>query len=279
MKNKPSFLENIIDDPFLKLFAPPAIIDEVMKAIEEDLPKKLEKNKARNIAHAILSKITILEGRRLDAWVEAYNRIGKRDAKDVPFLALSFELETHGIITRDPDFSEQKEVRIWQVSQAGTMVSDFRKGSFSFFFMGAGLPMILQLCYWIFISFLKIVKEIMEGIFLFATIIVSGSFQLLSKIPPVVAIMALCSIGAILIFSGKVRDWTGGMLSKAGDKITKIINAIKKLFAKIVETIKHILEVLKPFISIAWKGVLYLFYSAGLLLARMNELEHQRARV
>ena len=119
----------------------------------------------------------------------------------------------------------------------------------------------------------------MEGIFLFATIIVSGSFQLLSKIPPVVAIMALCSIGAILIFSGKVRDWTGGMLSKAGDKITKIINAIKKLFAKIVETIKHILEVLKPFISIAWKGVLYLFYSAGLLLARMNELEHQRARV
>jgi|GEM_PF-4181358 len=106
IKGRPSFLLRIINNPLLTLYAPPEIIKEVNKVIENDLPKNLGKDKAKETAQEILSKITILKRNHLDSWSKADTLIGKRDKKNVPFLALACSLETHGVITRDKDFTD-----------------------------------------------------------------------------------------------------------------------------------------------------------------------------
>lgn len=46
LNNNPSFLQKIIDFPFLKLFAPPKIKEELFYTINDDLPRDLDKKKA-----------------------------------------------------------------------------------------------------------------------------------------------------------------------------------------------------------------------------------------
>lgn len=279
MKGKTSFLTSIIKNPFLKLFAPPEIIKEVNETIEKDLPKGLDKDKAKEIAQGILSNITIIDGQRLDTWTKAYALIGKRDKKDVPFLSLAFLLETHGVITDDKDFSEQKEVKIWKLGNVGKMVSDFSKSSFSFFFLGVGFQPILKFCYWISISFLKLLGEVIEIVISSVGAIISGSMDVLSRIPLWVWALAVGSIAAILILSKEAKESIEEILAKLGEKAIEIIDIIKKSFSRVLEGIKQIIEVLEPLISFVLKATGYLFYTAYHLIIRMHELETQRAKV
>lgn len=279
MKGKPSFLMKYIENPFLKLYAPPEIIKEVDKTIEKDLPKKLNKDKTKEIAQKILSKVTILEEQRLDAWIKAYDLIGKRDKKDAPFLSLAFSLETHGVITRDKDFTEQEEVRIWKLGGTGRMISDFNKGSLSFFFLGTGLPHVLQFCYWLCVSFLKLLAEVIEVLVSVMTALLKGSIEVLSKIPPEILIGAVGIIATTLIFSKDVRERVGNSLAKLGEVAIEIGSKIKEIFLRIIDEIKQIIEILMPFISFLLKGIGYLFYSSYQLVVRMHELEKYRARV
>lgn len=276
IRGKPSFLTSIISNPFLKLYAPPEILKEVKETIKKDLPKNLNKDKAKKIAQEILSKITILKGQRLDAWIKAYTLIGKRDKKDIPFLGLAFSLETHGVITEDKHFSEQKEVKIWKLGETGRMVSDFSKGSFSFFFLGTGLPPVLQLCYWLCISFLKLIAEVIKELVSVIAALIKGSIEVLSKIPPLILIGALGITTAILIFSKNAREKVGDFLEKLGEIAIELGRKIKETFSKIIESIKQIIEMLIPFISFVLKGIGYLFYSSSQLIVRINELEESR---
>lgn len=272
MKGKPSFLGSIINNPFLTLYAPPEILKEVKKTIKKDLPKNLDKDKAKKLAHEILSKITILKEQRLDAWIKAYTLIGKRDEKDVPFLALAFSLETHGVITRDKDFTEQEEVRIWKLGETGKMISDLNKGSFSFFFLGTGLPRILQFCYWLCVSFLKLLAEVLEALIAVIAALVAGGVNALSKIPPWI----LTLIGVTLILSKEAREKAGDAFAKLYEKAIETGGKIKEAFSRIIECIKQIIEMLMPFVSFALKGVGYLFYSSWQLIDRIHELEESK---
>lgn len=276
MKGKPSFRGSIIDNPFLTLYAPPKIIKEVKETIERKLPKNLDKDKAKKLAQEILSKITILKEQRLDAWIKAYTLIGKRDEKDVPFLALAFSLETHGVITRDKDFTEQEEVRIWKLGETGKMISGLNKGSFSFFFLGTGLPLILQFCYWLCVSFLKLLAEVIEALISVIAALVSGGGNALSKIPPWILIMVIGVIGVTLILSKEAREKAGDAFAKLYEIAIEIGGKIKEAFSIIIECIKQIIEMLMPFVSFALKGVGYLFYSSWQLIDRIHELEESK---
>jgi len=278
MKEKPSFLGSIIDDPFLTLYAPPKIIKEVKETIERKLPKNLNRDKAKKIAQEILSKITILKGQRLDAWIKAYTLIGKRDKKDVPFLALAFSLDTQGVITKDKDFTEQEEIRIWKLGETGRMISDLDKGSFSFFFLGTGLPLILQFCYWLCVSFLKLLAEVLEALISVIAALVSGGVNALSKIPPWILTLIGTLIGVTLILSKEAREKAGDAFAKLYEIAIETGSKIKEAFSRIIECIKQIIEMLMPFVSFALKGVGYLFYSSWQLIVKIHELEESKPR-
>ena len=281
MRGKPSFLIGIIDNPFLALYAPPKIIDEVNRTIDEDLPKKLSVGKAKRIAKEILSKVTILKGQLLTSWKKAYEKahslIGNLDKDDVPFLALAFSVKSHGVITRNTKhFAKQDEVEIWSLSKTGNVISDLTKGSFSFFFFGMGIHSVLQFCYYICVSFLRVISEVISLIIYAVAALTKGSIEVLSKIPPQILFWVLVVTGAIFLFSNNAREKAGDILEKLGEKVMELIMKIKETFSSITEGIKQIIEILMPFISLVLKGVGYLFYQSSQLVDRINELEESR---
>jgi len=282
MRGKPYFFFSTLSkNPFLALYAPPQIIDEVNRTIDEDLSEELDKDKAKEIAKEILSKVTILKGQFLTSWKKscekAHSLIGNLHKDDVPFLALAFSIKSHGVITRNTKhFAKQDEVEIWSLSKTGNVISDLTKGSFSFFFFGMGIHSVLQFCYYICVSFLRVISEVISLIIYAVAALTKGSIEVLSKIPPQILFWVLVVTGAIFLFSNNAREKAGDILEKLGEKVMELIMKIKETFSSITEGIKQIIEILMPFISLVLKGVGYLFYQSSQLVDRINELEESR---
>ncbi len=279
LKGKPSFLMSIIGNPFLKLYAPPEIVEETISTIENDLPRNLNQIKAKEVAMNILSQIEILRGQRLESWIHAYHLIGERDKKDVPFLSLAFSLESHGIMTRDKDFEDQTDVRIWKLGEAGRMVSDFSKGSFSFFILGNFIPRLIQFCYWLCVSFLKFVADVVKGFISVITALIKGGADALSRIPKWILFSALGLVAITLICSEKARERIGNFMKDIGKIALFAFNEIKKLFKRVIEGIRQMIQLLMPFISVVINAVGYLFYHVQRLINRIHELEESRAEL
>ena len=278
INGKPSFLNTLIDksNSSLKLYAPEDILAEVNRAIDEDLPKKFSKDKAKQIAKTTLSKFSIIENSKWDALKKAESLIGKRDKKDVPFLALSFSMRTHGIITYDEDFREGK-VKIWRLGEAGHMLTDINKGAFSFLLIGNVLPMLLEICYFMCVSILNFIISAITGLVELAMAFAKGSLDAISRIPPEI----LLAVGGILvlsyIFITEVREGMNAFIGTLADIAKRIIAGIKEIFSAILEFLKEIFVMLKPIISFSLKGIGYLFYLSGGLIANMEKLEGYRS--
>ena len=92
LMGKPSFLSNLFNIPFLELFAPKKIREELFRTIDEDLPLYLDKDNAYSLAISFLEKISILGQKNEEAWEKAYVLLEQRDKDDVHFLALAISL-------------------------------------------------------------------------------------------------------------------------------------------------------------------------------------------
>ena len=85
LMNKSSFLSNLINIPFLELFAPKKIKEELFKTIEEDLPLNLDKENAFSLANSFFEKISILDQEDEEAWEKAYILLKEYDKDDKRF--------------------------------------------------------------------------------------------------------------------------------------------------------------------------------------------------
>ncbi|MGI0060185.1 MAG: PIN domain-containing protein, partial [Nitrosotalea sp.] len=233
-------------------------------------------DKAKQFARNTLSRITILEATKWEAFKKAEALIGKRDKKDVPFLALSFSMKTQGVITYDDDFREGN-VKIWKLGETEHMLTDISKGAFSFFLIGNSLPIILQLCYFMCISILNLIISAIKGLVGLAMALAEGSMDALSKIPPEI----LLTVGGILvlayIFSEDVRRGMGEFIGTLANIAKRIIAGIKEVISVVLDYLKGIFDALMPFVSFSLKGIGYLFYLSGGLINNINKLESYRA--
>jgi|GEM_PF-4730366 len=158
------------------------------------------------------------------------------------------------------------------------MISDLNKGSFSFFFLGSGLHPALQFYYWLCVSFLKLLAEVIERLISVISARIIGGVNALSKILSWILIGTMGVIVVALIFSEESRETAGDVLAKLYEISMEIGNKIKEAFLRIIDGIKQIIEVLMPFVSPALKGVGYLFYSSWQLTVRIHELEESKPR-
>ncbi|WP_244409552.1 PIN domain-containing protein [Methanocaldococcus jannaschii] len=171
-KGELPWILDFINNPFIELYAPQLIVDELKNKIENVLPKKCKKknideNKAKSkaikIANIILSNIKIINDKKSNNWSKiAYNLIGHRDVKDIPFVTLALSLDTHGIITRDKDFKDQKIIKIWKVGEVKVVLTELSQGSFSFCIMNVTAPLAFKICTSIIITILEIVTSIIK---------------------------------------------------------------------------------------------------------------------
>ena len=135
LKGNPSFLRRIINFPFLKLFAPPKIREELFNVIDRDLFKDLDKNKAYSLAESFLIKINILNEKNVNAWNRAYSLLAEYDKDDVHFLALAISIGAHGIITKDKHFKKQDEIKVFPLGECGRTAITVSHSALSFYIL------------------------------------------------------------------------------------------------------------------------------------------------
>lgn len=275
--NKPSFLQKIIDLPFLKLFAPPKIKEELFNTIKDDLPREFDNEKAIKLANLFLEKIDILTDKKLVAWKEANLLLAKHDKDDVHFLALAISLNAHGIITKDKHFEKQNAISVWKLGECGRMASTISKGALSIFILDKSLnrmlPEIGKFFILFFQSFLESCREIYASI-KSAYKQLTNKYSTLPKwlkigIP--IVIIAIPSL--ILAFSEKSRKSLKNYFINLKAYLKKDLRRIYNDLKYNIELIKILFLELLPFIDFSFDGMGYLFYSAYQFYKNIELLE------
>ncbi len=111
LKNGKSFLLTLMQSPFLKVCAPLWLQDELDKKIPEFSEKmKVDKNKFGEIVLLLKEKINFVNLENETAYDLAKSKIGQKDEKDVPYVALYFSIKSHGILTKDKHMSVRNEL-------------------------------------------------------------------------------------------------------------------------------------------------------------------------
>jgi len=140
-----SKLRQLMKEPFVRFHAPTILKTEVESKM--DKWKKDKQLLMQTWQTDFLPNIRLKDPKNLIAWIKGFITVGRRDEKDIPFVALHFEMRSQGIITRDKDIIEQPQIRTWKLGRLGNVVTIFKKGSFSFFVFSKLLPAIFYVLF------------------------------------------------------------------------------------------------------------------------------------
>jgi len=252
-KTGESVLHKLIHEPFLRLYAPSTL----QKEVEENLgqicaEKKLDENRLiTTLRRDILPKITILDPTQFSALLSSYLVVGMRDLTDVPFVALHFQLGTHGIITRDKDITEQPRVKTWQLRRVGNVIMVFKKGVFSFLVYSKLLPNVLLSVFKIATAVLRAALEVLIKIVRFFVNLAEGTVKAISKMPDWAQLLLIIA-AVVIIFEEKARNALMNFLKEVGEMIFKFAS-------EVYSQIKNLLQALAPFVHYALNILAYLF--------------------
>ncbi len=264
-KNGESFLHKLIKEPFLHLYAPSALKEEVERRIAElSIKTRLKELIMKTWTTDILPKIKILNLTDLKTLFEGYFVIGKRDPNDVPFVALNLQLKAHGIITKDPDMIEQPEVRTWRIKGVSSLISVFKKGSFSFFIISKVLPNIVKSILKLGVAILRVMLEVLGEITQFVVGLVSGTIKAISKLPT--WLQLLFGLGVLaLVFVKKTRNLALDILKGIGEVLVKFASDFFRVF-------RELLVQFAPLINITIVFLSYLFDSYQETVKQLSSL-------
>jgi predicted nucleic acid-binding protein len=276
-----SFFLSITDNPFIRLYAPQMIKAELYEKIEKRFPKQnktktLDINECKKKADILLSKISLLNKVSSDALEKAKRQMEHRDKKDVPFLAVHFSIKSHGVLTKDEKhFGGQKETKVWKLVEAGQVVSEIKKGTFSFYIVSNSLPPIFEFLYGLISSVWAIIIEIIQGFIKVFIAILKGSVEGISKIPS--RLLGIIGVGLVIaLFSDEAREKIGDVFGKIWEFIKEIIKGLKEFFKTIWEVLKIILEALKPFVNVSLQLFAYLVNNSNKVMVQLDKLETSR---
>lgn len=252
-----SKLHKLMQEPFVRFHAPFVLKTEV----EEKMSKVSREMKVDETVlmgawqKKFLPNIELRENKDLMAWFKGFNTVGERDEKDVPFVALHYEIRSEGIISRDKDITEQSEVRVWKLGKLGSVVTLFKKGSFSFFILADVLPAAFRILFQATVAILRELVEIAGIIIAILSHIAKGTIDAISKLPDWAQILIVALLGsatvALIMHDGARRAISEFL--KAG------LDAFYQFVSGLYEDIKALLVALAPVANIAIILLAYLF--------------------
>lgn len=270
-----SFIYRLINASYIKVFGPHKLEEELRAKIDVHIKKN--KKKAHEYADEILKNIKIQDAQWVEDWKKAQDLIGKVDKDDVPYLALSFHTESHAIISQDKVFGIQSESKVWTMSDASRIISNYNAGFISFCFLGGVKEMILYL----FKVLMAILKQLTE--FIIGTITAIGRnlkdflISLNNDIPGDIKFLLFLFAGFALITSKKFREFTANVVSKVGEFIKFLFQKLKEFLKIIYNALKEVYETFKP-LGLAILEMLEYFVVEWLIMREeVKMLEEQRA--
>ena len=280
MINNSSFFLKIADSPFIKVYAPSQLRQELHAKIKSKFPKDnktkdFDINDCLTKADLLLSKITIRDDITTVSWDKAKSYLQERDAKDSAFVALNFTLRTHGVLTKDKDISDNKEIRTWKLGEAGKVITEINKGIFSFFILNVSLPPIWEAIYGLVLIIWAAFIELVERLITLFTTILKRSVSAITNTSPELALIT--SVATILILlTDKLREKVGDFFEMLWGQIKKLVITIKEIFKAIWETLKEVFEALKPVFNVSLQLLEYFALQSEQAMQRLNQLEAAR---
>ena len=205
-----------------------------------------------------LPKIRVSDVTSLQALLFAQNTVGKRDPEDMPFVALSFSLRTHGIATQDKDLLEQPDIRTWRMGKVRRFVTAFKKGAFSFFISANFIAPLLKAIFQIAISILRALLE-------FAWRLVKTLIVGLSKLPDWAKV--LLGLATVVILTVKETR------EKAVRFAKEICESIANFLMQIYNLLKPLIERIGSCVEIAMDTLLVLFNSIDESIMQLRSIQ------
>lgn len=257
VKKGQSKLHQLMQEPFVRFYAPTVLkaeVEEKMSDISEK--KKIDREVLMETwQKEFLPNIDLREPKDLMAWIKGFITVGRRDEKDIPFVALHFELRSEGIISRDKDIIEQPKVRVWKLGRLGNVVTLFKKGSFSFFIVANLFPKIFYMLFQIGVAILRALVEIIATFITILSSIAKGTIEAISKLPDWAQII----LGVLLGFAALVFVMHDKTRNAALEFFEAASEAFSQFASKLYEDIRSLLTMLAPIANIAIMLLAYLF--------------------
>lgn len=266
VKTGKSVLYEVAQDAFISLYAPSKLIAEVEEKIHEIARKnKLDQNSLIQAWQIYFRpRIIVYDTRNLLDLLLGFFVVGKRDIEDVPFVALTFSLKAHGIVTRDKDIIEQPVVRTWRIGNVKKLITIFKKGSFSFFVSAQFLVPLLRTIFQIGVAILRSLFDLAVKAIQFFTGLIKGLIKEVAKLPDWVKI--LLGIGLVAMLANeKFRKTALEFLQKIGKSIATFLTQMYNL-------VKDLVEKIAPYIELTVNVLYVLFNSINQAIVQIRSL-------
>ncbi len=278
LKGYDSSLVEMVKKGFLILYAPPKLEIE----ITEKIKKKISKNKRE---HALSSARRILEYVRdvddIDQRVDRLSEklLGKRDPKDVAFLAVTFQKKAHGILTADRDFEDITNIKIWQMGTIGKIVTGVHQGSTVIWLIARGLPaafVLLSIIVGLIVKSIIGIGKILYGAgkYLFSYVLEKAK-----QVPPIVPLLIMIFGFLALALSEELRNTTQQGLEKVIQWLSNVGLRVAETLHQFGELVKSTLLYLVEELPTLVEVIGFLVYDIFNMVEQLKTLEAERAQL
>jgi len=267
VKKGKSRLHQLMKEPFVRFFAPTILKTEVESKMDKLSARKKEDKQVlmRTWQKDFLPNINLKDPEDLMAWIKGLMTVGRRDRKDVPFVALHFEIESQGIITRDKDIIEQPQIRTWKLGRLGKVVTVFKKGTFSFFVFSKLLPTMFYMLFQIGVAVLRVLVEMMVDFLALLSSIAKGTVQAISKLPDWAKVLLGLATLAFVLYD-KTRNAALEFLKSISEEVCRFAS-------RLYQHIKSVLDSLAPIVNIAIVVLAYLFQALEQTISQIRDMK------
>ena len=272
-KGKPSTTERVLRSPFVEVFAPRLVWEEVERVVRKDLPKGADLEKALAHARLLLGLVKEVDSAASWALERARAAIASHSAEDVPILAVAIENEADAVMSYDRRaFDKQQEVKRWGFGQGVEVISSYETGSLSLAITGTAVDLMSEALQRLGVWLGGALEEMLEIVAAFLGGLAVGIAEAASRVPPWAwAVIIGVGIGVLLlaVFRKDFRDW-------AVEGLAKIKEILRPVLAAFVESAKRLWSALRVILIIAWNLVVFvapfIMAAAGVILRHAHEL-------
>ncbi|MFW9844545.1 MAG: hypothetical protein ACFFEV_08210 [Candidatus Thorarchaeota archaeon] len=278
LKGYHSSLVDMVTKGFLTLHAPPELESEIIEKIKKKIPEK-KQEMALFYAMKILEVVEVIDD--IDQRVSRLSEklLGKRDPKDVVFLTVTFQKQTHGILTADKDFEDITNIKMWQVGTLGKIVTGLRQGSTVIWLIAKGLPaafILLAVTIGVIVKSIIGIGTILYGV---GKHLFSFAIESAKQIPPIIPLMILTVGFLALSLSEDLRNaaqqglegvvkWVGDVGLRIAKTLHQFGDLVRAALLNIVEEIPTLVEVIG-----------FLAYDIFNIVYQLRTLEAERAQL
>ena len=250
----------LLSSPYIDVFAPPNIEREVTSALEDRFKNNPAKLKvALSHAKSLLSKVRIVSLFSPEAINLASSALSNIDKTDVPFLAVAIETRSEAILSHDiKAFGTEQIVRRWDIKDFANIVLNYHEGSLAIVVMSTTLELALKAFAGLMAIISNIIQEIISIMIKFLKAIISGSLDVISKIPKWFLVFISVGIVFAALLSKSFRNQLNEVLSSLRDIAMfiakQIFNGLKIIWNEIIKPIikytASLIEQIAPYLLI-----------------------------